>query len=179
MRIKAAYQLLALAALLVSAQAQAAYDVYVYQNGQNVEAYGSGSINLSALTPAQYGHTDAFIQSLPAALAIGSSDASGLAYEGRITGPFEAGSDFDAHHATKSQGDLVAIAGILHRVVVPQHYVSGEQLTSSAFWRSQTIAGLGFTPGSYTWTWGTGGTQDSFTVHIGPPPPAGVQHIGE
>jgi MYXO-CTERM domain-containing protein len=38
-----------------------------------------------------------------------------------------------------------------------------------------TIAGLGLTPGTYTYTWGTGGTANSLTINIsGVPEPASL-----
>jgi hypothetical protein len=62
-------------------------------------------------------------------------------------------------------------------VTVPYLYVSGTPLgTSTATWSNTTINGLGLTPGSYVWTWGTGANADTFTIDIaagrvGSPPP--------
>jgi hypothetical protein len=42
---------------------------------------------------------------------------------------------------------------------------------------NQTFASIGLTPGTYTWTWGSGSNADSLTVQIGPaavPEPASV-----
>jgi MYXO-CTERM domain-containing protein len=39
-------------------------------------------------------------------------------------------------------------------------------LSGTATWDNQTIAGLTLIPGSYTWSWGSDGTADSFTVNI-------------
>ena len=46
-------------------------------------------------------------------------------------------------------------------LLVPLGYVSGSPLTGTATWTNQTIAGMGFTPGSYLYTWGSGANADS------------------
>lgn len=170
MKLKMACQFLTAMALLAGVQAHAAYDVYVYQAGRDVEAQGNGSIDLSALTPAGTGQLNAFIQSMPAALSLGSSDSTGMVYEGLLSGPIAGGTDINDHPASESSGDFVGIAGILHRIVVPDDYISGQHLTSSARWNDYTIADIGIKPGTYTWTWGYGSTQDSFTLHVGTAP---------
>ena len=51
-------------------------------------------------------------------------------------------------------------------LLVPEGYVSGNALSSSATWNNATFASLGVTPGTYVWTWGTGANQN-FTLIIG------------
>jgi hypothetical protein len=46
--------------------------------------------------------------------------------------------------------------------------VSGTQLKNTATYTGQTISSLGLTPGTYTWTWGTGAHADSFVLVIHP-----------
>jgi hypothetical protein len=41
-------------------------------------------------------------------------------------------------------------------------------LNATDTYAGQTISSLGLTPGTYTWTWGTGAHADSLTVQIGP-----------
>src|SRR6516165_12164880 len=41
-------------------------------------------------------------------------------------------------------------------------------LTSSATWNGATFASLFVTPGTYTWSWGSGIHADSLTLQIGP-----------
>jgi hypothetical protein len=53
---------------------------------------------------------------------------------------------------------------------LPNGYVSGSPLSATSTYTSQTFASLGLTPGTYTWTWGSGPTADSFTVQIGAVP---------
>ena len=49
---------------------------------------------------------------------------------------------------------------------MPQYYVSGSVLSASDTWSGQTFASLGLTPGTYTWTWGSGADADFFTMNI-------------
>jgi len=51
--------------------------------------------------------------------------------------------------------------------LVPEFYVSGTALSSSASWLDQTFSSLGVIPGTYTWTWGTGLPNQNFTLVIG------------
>jgi PEP-CTERM motif len=70
--------------------------------------------------------------------------------------------------ASSGGGDA---AGILSQdIYVPANYVSGSQLSDSATWNNTTISALGLTPGTYTWTWGSGPTADSLEVVVVPEP---------
>ena len=57
--------------------------------------------------------------------------------------------------------------GLFGQLSVPDGYVSGAALLSSATWNNATFASLGVTPGTYVWTWGTGGPNQNFTLIIG------------
>jgi hypothetical protein len=64
---------------------------------------------------------------------------------------------------------------------VPLAYVSDSALSSRMEFADQTFASIGLTPGTYTWTWGSGSNADSLTVQIGPaavPEPASVLMVG-
>jgi MYXO-CTERM domain-containing protein len=55
----------------------------------------------------------------------------------------------------------------LGEVIVPGGYVSDTSIRDSATFDNTTIiAGLGLTPGTYVYTWGTGSNADSFTINI-------------
>lgn len=47
---------------------------------------------------------------------------------------------------------------------MPQGYVSGSALSGSATFDSTTLASLGVTSGTYTWTWDSG--ANSFVLNI-------------
>jgi len=50
---------------------------------------------------------------------------------------------------------------------VPINYVSGSPLSGTATWSASTFSSLGLTPGTYTWTWGSGANADFATLTIG------------
>jgi hypothetical protein len=56
------------------------------------------------------------------------------------------------------------------RIVVQTGYISGNPLSASATLTGKTLASLGMTPGSYTWSWGSGGNADSLKLNVGSTP---------
>jgi hypothetical protein len=61
-------------------------------------------------------------------------------------------------NADSGSGDLVGIfAPQTDELVLPDGYVSGSALSDNAAYDSQTFNSLGVTPGTYEWTWGSGG----------------------
>jgi hypothetical protein len=76
--------------------------------------------------------------------------------------------------------DGITIGSLSGAVLVPDGYTSGSTLTSSATWDSTTISGLGLTPGTYIYTWGSvaNGTADSLVVEISSPEPSSLILLG-
>jgi len=160
---------------LSAAPAQAGYIVTLLQQGSNVVAIGSGSINLGALTPSCPTHclTNAGVNPILGTISTGASTSPvnalpSLSYAG-ITGPTSFGSG-GITFPNIGSGDNVAIDGSHEMLSVPLDYVSGSALSDSSTYYSQTFSSLGVTPGSYVWTWGGGATADSFTLDIGSVP---------
>lgn len=168
-----------LALFLIAGHAFAAYSAYLYENGGNVIASGSGSFNLAgAGVPFPSAAGDTLIRGSGALLYTGPN---GLAIPTDLYGPvgfagpasFGPGVAFE--FASSNSGDTVGLVGLSNRFFVKQGYVSGSPLSSSATWNGKTLATLGVTPGTYTWTWGAGANADSYTLTIGSAPP--VQSI--
>jgi len=166
--------LTALIALSITNPAAAAFVLTVSQSGSNVIGTGSGSIDVSGL--ADYGATGAgglVWASYPgtggSALGLGPAGANAEAYLGAISGPVSFGSGPE-YNASSGSGDSVAIASLVGAgqgaVFVPTGYVSGAALADTATWQGTTIAGLGLLPGAYTYIWGHGAAEDSFTVNV-------------
>ena len=61
---------------------------------------------------------------------------------------------------------------------VPSGYVSGVTLSNTTTWDNTTISGMGLTPGTYSWTWGSGATADSYVMQIPTPEPATLTLLG-
>jgi len=155
-----------------SASTPTGFTVTVSQVGPNVVWSGSGSFNLTSLT---------LNQNLPAVSAgfnqnfaqfIVGSTASGTTYSGSsfTTFPtnFGSGGGFPSSTSSGSIFGIVQTAGTggPREVLVPREYVSGTVISASTTYNSQTIAGMGLTPGTYTWSWGTGGNTSSIVMII-------------
>lgn len=166
--------ILGAAALVACISSHAAYTINISQVGLDVIASGSGSINTSGL-PLVASATYPLVHGNMALLYIGGAPPGGSAIEvssgGSVVGPTSFGTSLFIYSDAAS-GRLVGIIGAEQKLFVPPGYVSGTLMSSSATWNGQTIAGLGITPGAYTWTWGAGPTADSFTVNIGVLPSA-------
>jgi hypothetical protein len=69
---------------------------------------------------------------------------------------------------TSGSGDAFGLNG-LPQLGVPFGYAGGA-LSGSATFSGETFASIGMTPGTYVWSWGSGGSADSFTLNIVPEP---------
>jgi MYXO-CTERM domain-containing protein len=148
--------------------ADAGFVVDVSQVGSNVVATGSGSLDLTGLSFLFSGVDSPGVNPGDGVIVVGPPITAVDAYRG-ATGPTSfGGGSFTP--ASSSNGDLVAIEGALGDIVVPEGYVSFTPLSGSATWDNTTIAGLGLTPGTYTYTWGAGGPAQSLTVNVVPEP---------
>ncbi|MBV8935836.1 MAG: PEP-CTERM sorting domain-containing protein [Alphaproteobacteria bacterium] len=140
--------------------AQARYVVTLEQQGPDVVANGSGSLDLTGLTfESSASNITIAISPSAGTMVIGPTPMTGNAadqYFG-LFGPTSFGSGgFTV--ATSGSRDIVGeVFGTLY---VPEGYVSDNPLSSSATWDSATLNSLGLTPGSYEWTWGTGPNQN-------------------
>jgi hypothetical protein len=159
---------IAIAAMLIGfvPPAHADYILTVSQVGSNVVATGSGTIDLAGLT---------FNTTLSSGPLLNPS--SGIAYAGLfgsstiytgVTGPTSFGTGGSAP-ASSGTGAIVGIESGSY-VAVPSGYVSGNALSDTATWNSKTLSSLGLAPGTYTWTWGSGGEHFTLDVVAAPEP---------
>jgi hypothetical protein len=160
-----------LLALALTTHARAAFIVTLTQNGPDVVASGSGTLNLAALRfvgVAVLTTGSIFPQFGDVIVGGNPPDAVVL---GGITGPATFGSGPGVEQSINNTGSPVGVP-FQSELVVPFTYHSGDPLNSSSTFANATLASLGVTPGTYTWTWGTGPTADSFTLIAGQAPPA-------
>jgi len=164
---------------------QAGYVVTLEQVGRNVVATGSGPIDLTGLSSAGPGLSGARVSPDGAEIITGPVGSEGLLrsdlYTG-YTGPTSFGSGGEAIPNTNGSGDIVGIGMFGIDLVVPSGYVSGSPLSDTATYINQTFASLGAIPGTYLWTWGSGASDDTFTLQIGPvaavPEPSSLLLLG-
>ena len=168
-----------LTALCSSPKIQAAVIITLQQVGSDVVANGSGTINTSALTLSGSGSAQSSITPSNPSIILGPASPQSGAYSlwQSVTMPslFGVGNQT---FATSGSGDVVGTAGI--GLFLPQAYVSGAALSDTATWANQTFSSLGVTPGTYTWTWGSGPTADSLTLNatVAPEPASAVLLLG-
>jgi PEP-CTERM motif len=151
--------------------AQAAYIVTLQQVGTDVVASGSGSIDFADLNHFNVANDVAFLIPDRGSLFTGPTSLTDEDYyDDGITGPTSFGSGTLDIFASSGSGDIVGISGgdVLGPpvVAVPRGYVSGTSLSDMATYDNTTLSMLGATPGTYVWTWGSGATEDSFTLDI-------------
>lgn len=159
----------AVAALVMSAPTDAALIVTVQQVGANVVVGGAGSLDLSALTFQGPAGGPGNVDPTRGGIFISTFNAAFAAYTG--IGPAMAFGPGDFTLADSHSGDTFAVIGIADQggplLYVPTGYVSGAQLAGTDTYLDTTIQSLGFTPGSYQFSWGgREGSADTFTVNV-------------
>ena len=151
--------------------AHAEYIVNLVQQGNDVIATGSGTLDLAALTlTCSSGcSTNGGINPMLASIGIGPAFSVPSRFYSGFTGPASFGiGDFTP--VSGGSGDTVAFDGTFNILSVPLDYVSGNALSGDSIYNDQTFESLGVTPGTYVWTWGTGATADSITMNVGAVP---------
>ena len=151
-------------------RAEAGIIIDINQVGSDVVATGSGTIDLTGLTP---GATTAVavgtVTPTLARIIEGPDSSTGEdTYTGAM-GPRSFGPGGRITNASPGSGDLFGVQGTGDGfILVPHGYVSGTMLSATDTYGGQTFSSLGLTPGTYTYHWGTGVHADSLTVQIGP-----------
>jgi hypothetical protein len=176
-RKHAFYGILVLVGVLtlgITQSARANFIATINQVGTNVVVTGSGTIDLTGLT--FFGNTPStpFMEPDFGALTVGLFPIADVSVFAPISGPASFGTGGNII-ASSGSGDAAGIFGTSGVLLVPLGYISGNPLSGTATYDNATFPSLGLTPGTYTWTWGTGMHADSFTLQIGP---AGVPDAG-
>ena len=149
----------------VSSGASGNFNVTISQVGSDVVWSGSGSFNLAALTSAGPSGTVGGYNSGQAIWAIGPNTSVDT-YSGTITYPFIFGTS--SVGVTSNTGSTFGIlpGGSGRLLYVPSGYVSNTNISGTSTYANTTIAGAGLTPGTYTWSWGTGGNASTVVMTI-------------
>jgi hypothetical protein len=135
--------------------------VSLAQMGPDVVATGSGTIDLTGLT--SFGTFVTNNEMYPAHGIIGvGPTASKDTYSGE-SGPFSFGPG-TAAFPSSSTGDAVSLEDFGLDIDVPAGYASGAGLFGTATFANTTLAKLGLTTGTYTWTWNNG--ANSFVIQV-------------
>ena len=141
------------------------FNVTISQVGSDVVWSGSGSFNLAALTSAGDTIVAAGYSSELAIWAIGPNTSVDT-YSGTITYPFIFGTSSVGVTSTSGSTFGILPGGSGRTLYVPSGYISNTTISGTATYANKTIAEAGLTPGTYTWSWGTGGNTSTLVMTI-------------
>jgi len=145
--------------------------------GGTVSYSGTGSLNFGGMQASDTGILISTLEGAGINPAAGSFVNSGFGstpppptankYTG-ITGPTSLGSGAKTGGPSFGYGFwFFPSAGELY---IGSSYTSGSPLNISGMYPGKTIGTLGLTPGTYTWTLGTGAQSDTLTMNVVPEP---------
>ena len=143
------------------------FTVTISQVGPDVVWNGSGKFNLAALTSAGPNTIGGGYAANQAVWAIGPNVLVDT-YSGTITYPFTFGGG--GAGVTSSTGSTFGIlpGGSGRLLYVPLGYTSNTTISGSSTYANNTIAGMGLSAGTYTWSWGSGGNASTIVMTITP-----------
>jgi hypothetical protein len=143
------------------------FTVTVSQVGPDVVWNGSGKFNLAALTFAGPQTLGGGFNGGSAVWAIGPV-TSVTSYSGVTTFPASFGTG--GVGVTSNTGSTFGIlpGGGGRSLYVPTGYTSNTIISGTSTYANQTIAGMGLSGGTYTWSWGSGGSASSLVMTITP-----------
>ncbi len=157
---------LAAAGLLLSVQAaQAAVTITFAQSGSDVVATTSGSLSTSGMTAAGYQQSPA-VDPAGSYVVVGTASPNNTWSVSGFSGPTIFGTGgYTA--PSSSTGFAVGIrrAAPGPWIILPSNYVSGTAMTGTSTYAGTTLAAMGMTAGTYTWSW----SGDSITLVVQAP----------
>ena len=164
-------------ALSSTRQSQAVEIVTFSQQGSNVVADGTGSINTTGLTQAGITYLDPWEDASNPSIVFGPANAGYYVYNA-ASGPANFGTGY-LNMASSSTGQAFGMMYSSHDIVISPGYTSGSSLVGEDIWNNTTLAALGLTIGTYTYTFGSGVNTDSLVIKVqAAPEPASLTLLG-
>lgn len=162
----------ALIAAFLSAAADADVIIDFTEEGSDVVARASGTLNLDSFSyggswqpSSGVGAYTSFVGFVTPGGYNWGADPSlyfGYSFWGQMSGPANFGGG-DFIEPTRVTGDLFAFWA--PDLIVVSFYFSG-YVENTATWENATLSSLGLDPGTYVYTWGSGDSADSLTINI-------------
>jgi hypothetical protein len=155
----------ALLAAVLSGSAHAGFVINVAQVGSDVVSTGSGSIDFLALNFIAFQNPTPSVDASTNTLILGAVPPPTYDEYQLISPSTPNFGTGGLSLASSGSGDPIGVSG--DTLYLPGGYPLNGPLSNTNTWSNTTIAALGLTPGSYTWTWGAGTDDpDSLTLNI-------------
>lgn len=149
-------------------ETHAAATITFSQVGNDVQATINGSFDLTGLIAGTTTTPNARVRGggSGANVVIGPTAGASTKFYSTISGPTSIGCSTDTIDASSGTANPSGMFGINMaapaRLLVPQNYSSGANVSASSTWNGATISSLGLTSGTYVFTW----AGDSLTIII-------------
>jgi len=171
MKIKAGIAAMVAAVLMGGTFAQASLLTFTLEeDGDNLVATVSGSLNTDALTYRFNSYWGGTISSLNGQLIVGPHglDSVIVAVWDLASSDSSFGENSGSVTSDSFTGDIAGIDLSHNWVMVPTSYVSGSALSGSATWNNRSFDSMGIASGTYTTTYNGG--ADSVVLQVIPEP---------
>ena len=170
---------------LHSSVSTAAVIIDMYESDGNVVAEASGTINTMGLTPTERVSTVNYeglfrgglnfvqpgvVGPLDGAIFVGNGGGSIDEYILETTLSFTTGVLWTSQGDTGNHVGIISRSDMGDSITVPKGYTSGDPISGSSSWPGATLSAMKAIPGTYIFSWGSGGTADSLTLNIESPP---------
>jgi hypothetical protein len=141
----------------------------------NVVVTGSGDVNLGSAFSTSFS-TNAQMSSLSDLIVNGPATTTNVTeytFSTALTGPASFGTVFATTPASSGSGNLfmfddTGFGSII--LAVPVGYTTDSPLSDSSTYAGKTLSQLGLTAGTFTWTMGTGNTENTVIINVSATP---------
>lgn len=171
--------------MVACAASQAAVTITIEESGGDVVATASGSLDTSSTTSSSAATVIPLFEYVAAdnyAYIVGVGGVSSATAYGAIFGtaqPLNSSSiSEEPDSSTGAPVGVDALGGGAVILYAPAGYISGGSINATSTWAGQTLAGLGLTPGSYVFDFGS--DRVTYTVvdpSVTPPQPGQAQSV--
>ncbi len=144
--------------------------ITVSETGGNVEFNATGSLNLTDLSLVGGGTIlRPFVEPIKGEFTLDTAGAdSNDTYNGVFSTPGAFGTGGLSLGTSGTGGPLGFVSG---RLFVPDGFTGGS-ISATSIFSGQSFSTLGISPGTYTWSWGSGMNADSMMMNVVPEPSA-------
>jgi hypothetical protein len=150
------------------------FNVTIVELGGNVVMSASGSLNINDLTlvnPSAGPFAFGGLGVSDATFLMGTNGINAVQYSGFTTTPPNFGPGGVGGSQTSVSGNIFGVIKqgptAPYSLLVPVGYTTGTAISSSQTFNGQSFVSFGLTPGTYTYTWGSGANADSINVVVG------------